>query len=228
MADRQRCAVRRIFIPGRAGRCLVGVLALGLSLVPAAPAGSATRAGTIDWPAYLLGPTHPSFNKAATAIAPANASTLAPVWTWIPDPPTMRGQPGRRLYSSPTVYAGHIYIGADTGVVYALDEASGQVTWQQFLGFVTEKTCGKRGITSTATVALDPVTGLPTVYVAAADGYLYAIDAADGTIRWRSLVVNVGDTQNEGVQLGLADGVRGPGLHGSQLPVRQPPSSAEG
>ena len=140
----------------------------------------------------------------------------------------MRGQPGRRLYSSPTVYAGHIYIGADTGVVYALDEASGQVTWQQFLGFVTEKTCGKRGITSTATVALDPVTGLPTVYVAAADGYLYAIDAADGTIRWRSLVVNVGDTQNEGVQLGLADGVRGPGLHGSQLPVRQPPSSAEG
>lgn len=40
---------------------------------------------------------------------------------------------------------------------------------------------------STAAVVTNPVTGLDTVYVNAPDGYLYAMDAASGTILWNSL-----------------------------------------
>jgi outer membrane protein assembly factor BamB len=113
------------------------------------------------------------------------------------------------LLSSPTIFGGRIYIGADTGDFYAIDEATGSVLWKQFIGFVTAKTCAARGFTSTATVARDPVTGLPTVYVAAADGYLYALKAADGTVLWKSLVVDPGIAQNEGYNWGSPTVVSG-------------------
>jgi polyvinyl alcohol dehydrogenase (cytochrome) len=108
----------------------------------------------------------------------------------------MTGQPGG-LLASPTVLNGVIYIGARTGVFYALDEATGKVLWQQFLGFVTGKTCGAQGIVSTATVAPDPVTKAPTVYVAGGDGDLYALDAATGNIDWRSVIATPSATVND-------------------------------
>ena len=133
-----------------------------------------------NWSAFLGGTTHRSFNAGATAITPATAPGLHRVWSFVPAGATMPGQPGPRLFSSPTVFNGRVYIGANTGVFYALSESTGKVIWSRFLGFVTEKTCGARGFTSTATVAPDPKTGAPTVYVAAADGFLYALNAATG------------------------------------------------
>jgi outer membrane protein assembly factor BamB len=109
----------------------------------------------------------------------------------------MTGQPGNQLIASPTVSRGVIYIGANTGVFYALDETTGAVLWQRFLGFVTAKTLGARGFASTATVAPDPVTGTRTVYVAAADGYLYALRASDGATVWRSIVAVPSTTVND-------------------------------
>jgi outer membrane protein assembly factor BamB len=68
------------------------------------------------------------------------------------------------------------------------------------LGYTTAKTCSSgRGITSTATVAPDPSRGGQlTVYVGGGDGYLYALRASDGTVVWRSFVVDTGATQNTG------------------------------
>ena len=37
-------------------------------------------------------------------------------------------------------------------------------------------------------MAADPVSGAATVYAAGGDGYLYALNAADGAVRWRSVV----------------------------------------
>nr|MDP9326672.1 PQQ-binding-like beta-propeller repeat protein [Actinomycetota bacterium] len=59
-----------------------------------------------------------------------------------------------------------------------------------------------RGFTSTAAVAVDPSAGGPVVYVAAADGYLYALRARDGSTVWRSLVVHPGTTENAGYNWG--------------------------
>jgi outer membrane protein assembly factor BamB len=150
-----------------------------------------------DWPAYLDGTAHPSVNPGATAITPAAVPGLTLAWKWTPAPPTMTGQPAGTLYASPTVVDGRVYMGANTGVFYALDEATGHVVWQRFLGFVTHKTCASRGIISTATVAPDPVSGALTVYVAGADGYLYALSAATGAVVWRSLVALPSSTVND-------------------------------
>jgi outer membrane protein assembly factor BamB len=167
------------------------------AVASAAIAGPRAAATFVNWPAYLNGVTHPSANATATAITPGRVPGLTRAWTWKPAPATMTGQPGPGLFASPTVFNGRIYIGANTGVFYALDEATGHVLWQQFLGFVTHKTCGARGLISTATVAGDPATGTPTVYVAGADGYLYALKAATGAVVWRSLVALPSATVND-------------------------------
>jgi polyvinyl alcohol dehydrogenase (cytochrome) len=133
------------------------------------------------------GPAHSSRNGAATAISPASAGGVTRAWTWKPAAPTKPGQPSG-LLASPTVFNGRIYIGANTGVFYALDEATGRVIWHRFLGFVPTLTCGHLGIVATATVAKDPVTKVLTVYVAGGNGYLYALNAATGNVAWRSVI----------------------------------------
>jgi outer membrane protein assembly factor BamB len=177
----------------RTARLFVSI-ALGVTAVAfltgaraAAPAASVAHQAFINWPAYLHGPAHSSDNAAAQTISPATAATMTKAWTWEPAKATMAGQPWG-LLASPTVVNGRIYIGADTGVFYALDEATGHVIWHHFLGFVPTLTCGSLGIVATATVAPDPVTGALTVYVAGGDGYLYALSAATGQTEWRSVI----------------------------------------
>ena len=158
----------------------------GLALVPA---GSATAAvGPTDWPAYLDGVMHSSYNAADTAITPGNVGTLVKKWHWRGDLPTITGQPGPALYSSPTVADGAVFIGANNGFFYKLNETTGAVLAKVFIGYQPKLTCAARGFIATATVAPDPVTGQDTVYVAAADGYLYALNATDLTTKWRSVI----------------------------------------
>jgi polyvinyl alcohol dehydrogenase (cytochrome) len=177
-------------------RSMPAVVALFVIGSMANPAGARPQdAG--DWPAYLLTVGHSSFNQAATAITPANAAGLQPAWTWVPDPPTQEGQPPGYLYASPTVSNGTIYIGSATGDFYAIEEDTGQVEWKVFVAFVPAQTCAGEGFTSTATVAPDPVTRQPTIYVGAADGYLYALDAADGSVDWRTQILDPGTSQGE-------------------------------
>ncbi len=174
-------------------------IALAFIAIPVSVNTSAGSAAATfsNWPAYLFGPSHHSKNSSAVAITPATVPGLTRLWRWMPAAPTMTGQPGPLLFSSPTVVNGRVYIGADTGVFYALDEATGHVVWHKFLGFITPLTCRARGFTSTATVAPDPITGALTVYVAAANGYLYALDAATGTTKWRSVVALPSTTVND-------------------------------
>jgi outer membrane protein assembly factor BamB len=161
----------------------------------AAPSSAAT---TDNWTGYLHGARHGSYNPAATAITPTNVGSLTSYWQWKPAPPTMSGQPGAALYASPTVYQGRVYIGANTGVFYALDLATKRVVWSKFLGFVPKQTCGARGLISTATVAFDASRGNAlTVYVAGADGYLYALRADTGALVWRAVVHLKSPTQND-------------------------------
>lgn len=145
-----------------------------------------------DWPAYLFSAGHSSHNSGDTAISPANASSLTEVWNWVPP-----GNGGNKaLISSPTVVGGTVFIGANNGTFYALDQSTGMVVWSHPIGKTVATTCGSRGFASTATIADDPVTGLETVYVAAPDGYLYAFDASTGATVWRSLIGLPSATEN--------------------------------
>ncbi len=148
----------------------------------------ASAVGLPDWTGYLSGSTHSSYNPTDVTVTSANVAQLVQTWHWRGDAPTMTGQPGPSLLSSPTVADGAVYLGSNNGYFYQLDLATGVVRNKVFIGYRPKLTCGARGFIATATVAADPVTGSDTVYVAAADGYLYALDAADLTMKWRSVV----------------------------------------
>lgn len=171
-----------------------GALALvvGAILMIGVLPASATSAGT--WGSYLYGPTHPSYNAAATAITTSNAASLKHDWTWAPPLATQSGQPNGIL-ASPTVVNGVVYIGANTGIFYALNASSGKALWSQNLGYVTGTTCGPLGIVSTATVE-DNSKGALTVYVAGGDGYLYALNAATGAVDWKSVIAIPSTTED--------------------------------
>jgi outer membrane protein assembly factor BamB len=162
---------------------LIALAVPGFTVLPAASDASSQFA---NWPAYLFNVQHSSYHSSAKAITPSNASTLVQAW---------RLKVG--VLSSPTVYRGVIYIGAQNGNFYALNEATGTVIWQDTIGTITATTCGPRGFASTATVATDPSTKKLTVYVASATGYMYAFDAASGTVVWRSLIATPSTTQND-------------------------------
>jgi outer membrane protein assembly factor BamB len=169
-----------------------GVVAIGWQLPGAAAARSpgaararGVAASDFDWPQYLHGPQHSSVSN-ATAITIANAGALSELWHW--QPPAISGDPAPALNASPSVVSGSVYIGAGSGVFYRLSEATGTVTWSRQLDITpVSKACGARGITSTAAVLPDPVTGALTAYVSGAR-YLYALDAATGAIEWKTRI----------------------------------------
>ena len=161
------------------------VLALAGALLVASSgaSGTASAAGpSLDWPQFLHDLQHSSVSP-ATAFTPANAASAHEVWHW--QPPTITGQAAPELDASPTVVAGRVYIGAQSGGFYALSESTGKVVWSRHLGTRPAVICLPRGITSTATVLPDSVTGTRTVYVSGAR-YLYALSAATGATVWKT------------------------------------------
>jgi outer membrane protein assembly factor BamB len=174
---------------------LCAALVIAVAMVTGQSSGGEAQA-FINWPGYLFGPEHSSYSP-ATAITPANAATLTRRWHWRCPAHTVTTQPNSGFVASPTVYDGTIYIGCNTGIFYAVTETTGRVAWSRMLGYVTKKTCTQRGIASTATVAVDPTTGNPTVYVAGGDGYLYALDAGSGAVIWQSVIDIPSTTVND-------------------------------
>ena len=160
---------------GRSALCAMAVLATEALTGSVIPASAATAS---DWPAYLNGPTHRSYNAAETAISPATASKLGQEWR------------GPRAYylSSPAVADGAVFIAAYTGWFYKLSQVTGAVLGKIFIGLEPKKTCDALGMVDTATVAADPKDHQDTVYVAGADGYLYAFNASNLSLKWKSVI----------------------------------------
>jgi outer membrane protein assembly factor BamB len=169
--------------------CAVALILGGLSAIPvqaaqakAKPARAEVAQPDLDWPQFLHGPQHSS-RSLATAFTPSNAASAHQAWHW--QPPVVTGKPAPVLDASPTVVDGRVFIGAQGGMFYALNEATGAVAWSRQLGIRPHVTCRPLGVTSTAAVLPDPVTGTSTVYVSGAR-YLYALDATTGTVSWQT------------------------------------------
>jgi PQQ-like domain len=155
--------------------------------VEAAP--SSAFAAATDWPAYLNGPRHSSFSPAETSITTSNAPGLIKRWEFTG---------GGGYLSSPTVADGSVFIGANNGWLYQLNAETGRLLHRVFLGAVNVTSCPPppTGMVSTATVSIDPRTGAPTVYASGANGYLYALDATNLRIEWRSVIALPSRTEN--------------------------------
>ena len=187
---------RRRWAAGIAALASAAVALAGFAPAAASPPPAPPPQASGDWPGFLHDTGHTSYNAAATSITTANLGSLQPVWRWVV--PASPNTGSTTLLASPTVSGGVAYIGADDGYFYAVNEATRQVVWSAYLGLVTPTTCrGPLGIVSTATVADDPVTGKPTVYVNGPDGYFYALDAATGTVVWRKVVHIPSATKND-------------------------------
>ena len=176
--------------PSASQPAILGQPALAKSLDIAGGPGAGGFAGPADWPAFLLGGAHSSYNLTATAITVNNVAQLKLAWEWAP-PPSQTSAPDDFL-ATPIVSGGNIYIGSNDGYMYAVNETTHDTVWSDFLGvqFGTGSCdpSSSQGLTSSASVAPDPATGRPTVYVDAANGYLYAIDATTGAIDWKAIV----------------------------------------
>ena len=81
----------------------------------------ATTSGA-NWTSYLFNGGHTSYNAGDTAINNTNAGSLTPAWTWMPPAPPISAL-GEDITSSPTVYKGVIYVGANNGSFYALPQS---------------------------------------------------------------------------------------------------------
>lgn len=180
----------------RRARALTIALIVLLAVMVAGPAaGRAAIPGTLrsrsfsgewsssktaqDWPAFLHDPGHSSYSPAQTAIRPANVGDLVAKWKF---------QAGQEFLSSPTVADGSVFIGSPAGWFYQLNDKTGRVLHKAFIGFQRKKTCRARGVVDTATVAADPADHRDTVYVGGPDGYLYAFDAANLALKWKSVI----------------------------------------
>jgi eukaryotic-like serine/threonine-protein kinase len=94
-----------------------------------------------------------------------------------------RASTGGRVRSSPAVADGRVYVGSADGRVYAFDLATGALEWR----YDTEgvKLESRNFGYDRRTVQSSPAVSGGTVFVGARDGFLYAIDAATGQLRWR-------------------------------------------
>ena len=165
---------------------MIAAVTAGATLAATSVTASAVTAS--DWPAYLGGAAHSSYNPTQTAVTPANAAALVREWQFTGDPPTVAGQPAATFISSPVVADGAVFIGTNAGWFYKIDETTGAVLAKVFIGYRPELTCSAAGFAATATVAADPSDGQDTVYVAAPNGYLYAFRASNLGVRWRAVI----------------------------------------
>jgi len=77
---------------------------------------------------------------------------------------------GGRVFSSPVVSEGVVYVGSDDHFMYAIDAATGHEIWKFQTG---------------ANVRSTPAVAGGSAYVLSLDGNLYALDAHSGKVQWK-------------------------------------------
>jgi len=118
------------------------------------------------WSGWGVTPTNTRFQPlSSAALDREKIKTLKLKWAF--------GFPGAAAtYGQPTSYAGRIYVGSEDGTVYALDAATGCMWWQ-FRASTTVKTAISIGNSG------------QTAYFGDTNGYIYAVNTADGKPIWR-------------------------------------------
>lgn len=99
------------------------------------------------------GPSH-------SGVYPASAGISTVLWKF---------KTGGKVFSSPTVADGAVYIGSSDGQLYALSATDGAVRWKR----------ATRGAVNSS-----PAVAGGTIYFTSRDGLFYAVDASTGKDKW--------------------------------------------
>ena len=137
-------------------------------------------------PTYLGDNARSNYNGQETVINPTSAPNLKLHWSY---------QAGGYISTNyitdqPVEANGLIYWGSWDGNEHATD-LNGKQVWQQGLGYTYSQQCNSlTGIASTATVASVMINGKLTsiVFVGGGNGNFYALNAANGSIVWQTLL----------------------------------------
>jgi outer membrane protein assembly factor BamB len=170
---------------------LAAKIALGLLLL----AGGSLHAE--EWPMYGRDFQH-SFSNPDSAINPGNVATLQEAWTF---------QTGDAVSASPTVVGDVVYVGSWDGYFYALDAKLGTLKWKfkvdcQYSVLPIPRHCLPPGfpspprkttdggiITSSAAIAeISTEAGIKRIVYFGAGKTLYALNAKDGSRRWKRVI----------------------------------------
>jgi len=147
-------------------RCRAGVDWFAADVAPAAGA----------WAQYRLAATHTGQAPGGSRVGPELALTWKSAAYAIGDYSASKG--------SPTLVDDTVYVGFDDGILRALDAADGSLRWdfatRAAQAEVDRSDSANRGIHGTPAVAKG------IVYIGAYDGWLYALDADDGSLVWEA------------------------------------------
>jgi outer membrane protein assembly factor BamB len=168
-------------------------LALILGMAPLASAQAArfpvrvALASTFynsDWTSYLGDATNTNYNSQETAFNVSNVGHLNLVGVAnIGDGSYFT----HAIITSVLRYNGVLYFGSWDGYEYAVNAHSYHLLWKQFLGIDTApaaQQCYPNGVGVSSNATIDN----GVLFVGGGDGNLYAINAASGTIAWKTQI----------------------------------------
>jgi|GEM_PF-3210150 len=141
-----------------------------------------------DWPGYLMDQSNSSYNTKETLLSPTNVVHLAIAGSFsIDDSAPVTTEPVNAIANAIAVTGNTLYFGSWNGYEYAVDATTYQLRWKQFLGTTTappEDQCypATIGISSNSTI----IDGI--LYTGGGDGNVYALNAANGSIIWQTLI----------------------------------------
>ena len=166
--------------PGRLRSAAIVLSMLGFGASLTADASGAQQ--RVDWPFY--GNDHAGRRyQNLDQINPSNVARLKPAWILH----MHVANESTSLETQPIVVAGTLFVSSPHGHVFALDAATGRITWAYSPTdmpplFALALCCGQtnRGV----------AVGDGKVYVARLDGVLVALDAKTGTVVWKSRIAD--------------------------------------
>jgi alcohol dehydrogenase (cytochrome c) len=176
----------------------VSVLALATAAAPAAEFKPVTREVLLhpdpdDW--LMINRTYDEQRfSPLNQINRGNVTDLRLAWS--------RGMTPGTQESTPIVYAGVMYLIAPGGGVQALDAASGDLIWEYWRDYPKEMAPAIRTATSRSK---NLAMFADMIYFAAPDGFIVALDARTGALRWEARAHDYKEAQHTGGLL-VADG----------------------
>ena len=118
-----------------------------------------------DWASFRYSARHKGSNPYENVLNPGNVAGIDRDWSYTT---------GNKVFSSPAVAGGVVYVGSYDCNLYALSAATGALVWK----FTTGNAAVCYAVYSSPAVAGG------VVYVASSDGTVYALNAATGAKLW--------------------------------------------